>query len=480
MPRWKQHRTGLTFLLSGHLIRFYLKDEAVQFVYIEAEPDSSSVSERKSMLFENGVPILFIIHRSMTSLPKFLRFALIVLLLGVVAGLIGMLLGYVLFETQSLAFGYSAGPDHENYLEAIQATSPLRRVIALVVCGLIGGIGWFLLARYGKKTVSLKQAVNAEKPHMPGIETVANALLQIVTIGIGSPLGKEGAPRMVGALVANRVGNWFRLDHEDTRLLMAACAGDGFAAIYNIPVAGALFALEVLLMGARLRWIVVSFSISVIAAFTARWGLGNVHQYTIVSPLNFGWDLLLWALATGPLFACSALIFIRITDEARAKAPTQYKIIVFNMFNFTILGILMIFLPELAGNGRIAAQLGFTGQMTVIFATVLLAGKVLVEWGSLRAGAQGGLLTPSLANGALLAIITAGAWSHFFPDNALGAFAIVGASTFLGIARKMPITAIVLLLEMTQVDLKLAVPMVVCMGSAKLTETLWTRYRVRL
>ena len=44
----------------------------------------------------------------------------------------------------------------------------------------------------------------------------------------------------------------------------------------------------------------------------------------------------------------------------------------------------------------------------------------------------------------------------------------------------MPITAIVLLLEMTQVDLKLAVPMVVCMGSAKLTETLWTRYRVRL
>lgn len=60
----------------------------------------------------------------MTSLPKFLRFALIVLLLGVVAGLIGMLLGYVLFETQSLAFGYSAGPDHENYLEAIQATSP--------------------------------------------------------------------------------------------------------------------------------------------------------------------------------------------------------------------------------------------------------------------------------------------------------------------------------------------------------------------
>ena len=417
---------------------------------------------------------------AMSSLPKLLRFTLIVLLLGIVAGMIGMLLGYVLFETQSLAFGYSAGPDHENFLEAIQASSPLRRVTALVVCGLIGGFGWFLLARYGRKTVSLKQAVNAEKPDMPGVETVANALLQIVTIGIGSPLGKEGAPRMIGALMANRVSNWFRLNHEDTRLLMAACAGGGFAAIYNIPVAGALFALEVLLQGARFRWIAVTFSVSVIAAVTARWGLGNVHQYTIGSPLNFGWDLLLWALATGPLFACSALVFMRITDEARAKAPRQYQIIFFNMLNFTILGILMVFLPELAGNGRIAAQLGFTGQMTVFFASVLLAGKVLVEWGSLRAGAQGGLLTPSLANGALLAIITAGAWSHFFPDNAPGAFAIVGASTFLGIARSMPITAIVLLLEMTQVDLKFILPMVVCMGSAKLTEIVWTRYRVRL
>lgn len=415
----------------------------------------------------------------MSSLPKYLRFALIVLVLGVVAGLLGMLLGFVLFETQSLAFGYNSGPDHENYLEAIQAASPARRVTALVVCGLIGGVGWFLLSRYGRKTVSLKQAVNAEKPDMPGIETVSNALLQIVTIGIGSPLGKEGAPRMIGALVANRASNWFRLNHEDTRLLMAACAGGGFAAIYNIPFAGALFALEVLLQGARFRWVVVTFSISFISALTARWGLGNVHQYTIASPLDFGWDLFLWALLAGPLLAGGAVFFMKITDKARAKAPRQFQIILFNILNFTILGILMIFLPELAGNGRIAAQLGFTGQITVLFAAVLLAGKVLVEWGSLRAGAQGGLLTPSLANGALLAIISAGAWSHFFPHNAPGTFAIVGAATFLGIARKMPVTAIVLLLEMTQVDLKLAAPMIVCMGSAKLSQYLWAHYRRR-
>lgn len=412
----------------------------------------------------------------MSNLFRFIRFAFIVVLLGIAVGLLGMLLGFVLHGAEYLAFGLSPG-SHGSYLEAIRASTPERRVLALFFCGVLGGVGWFLLNRYGRPQASLKEAVNAEKPNMPGMETVTNALLQIVTIGIGSPLGKEGAPRAIGALVANRTSDWLRLNPDETRLLMAACAGGGFAAIYNIPIAGALFALEALLQGARLRWIVVAFAVSFISAITARLGLGNVHQYTIASATGFGWDMFVWALLTGPVFAAGALLFRRITDDARAKAPRQFWLIVCNILNFTILGFLLIFLPELAGNGRIAAQMSFDGQILPLFALVLLTGKVLVEWGSLRSGAQGGLLTPSLANGALLAIILGSGWLYFFPDNAPGAFALIGAATFLGIARKMPVTAIVLLLEMAQADLTLGAPMVVCMTSALLAQYIWTRYR---
>lgn len=416
----------------------------------------------------------------MSSLSRFLRFALVVVLLGVAAGIVGMLLGFILHGTEYLAFGFSQGSPHETYLEAIRASTPMRRVLALLFCGVLGGIGWFLLNRYGRPLCPLKETINADKPDMPGIETVANALLQIVTIGIGSPLGKEGTPRAIGALVANRVCHWLRLNHDDTRLLMAACAGGGFAAIYNIPVAGAFFALEVLLQGARLRWIIVAFTISVISAFTARVGLGDVHQYTLATPLDFGWDIFLWALVTGPVFALCALSFSGITDDARAKAPRQYWLIVLNIVNFTIMGCLLIFLPELAGNGRIASQMSFTGHIVPLFALILLTGKVLVEWGSLRAGAQGGLLTPSIANGALLAIILGSGWLYFFPFGSLGTFAFIGASTFLGISRKMPVTAVILLLEMSQASLKLAAPMAVCMASAMLAQTFWMRYRQRL
>ena len=415
----------------------------------------------------------------MPRLISFLRFATVVLLLGVVVGVLGMLLGFVLHGAEYLAFGFSAQSHHGGYLEAIRAATPARHVLALFSCGVIGGVGWYLLNRYGRPQAPLKEAVNADRPDMPGIETVTNALLQIVTIGIGSPLGKEGAPRAVGALVANRTCDWLRLNHDDTRLLMAACAGGGFAAIYNIPVAGALFALEVLLQGAKLRWIAVAFAISSISAVTARIGLGNVHQYTIAIPMDFGWDMFVWAILTGPLFALGARLFVGITDDARAKAPRRFPVIVFNVINFTILGTALIFMPELAGNGRIAAQLSFVGEIAPLFALVLLAGKVAFEWGSLRAGAQGGLLTPSFANGALMATILGTGWLYFYSDNAPGAFAIIGASTFLGIARKMPVTAIVLLLEMSQADLKLAAPMTVCMASALLAQYGWTRYRQR-
>ena len=418
----------------------------------------------------------------MSRLSTLLRFALIVVFIGVVVGILGILLGYTLSVAEHLAFGYSIDSihSHESYLDAIRAASPLRKVLALSICGVIGGLGWFLLYRYGKKLVGLKQAVNSEKLFMPATETVVNALLQVVTIGMGSPLGKEAAPREIGALLASRVSGWCKLDRRDARLLMAAAAGGGLAAVYNVPIAGALFALEVLMQGARLKWIVVAFAISFISAITARFGLGDVHQYTVHPALHFNGDVFVWALVTAPLFAFAAQLFIDLTDDARARAPKKGLLVFFNILNFTILGVLLIFLPELAGNGRSAAQISFTGQITLFHAAILLVTKILVEWGSLRAGAQGGLLTPGLANGALMAVILGSFWTRFFPGTAPGAFAIIGAATFLGIANNIPVTAIVIVLEMTQVDWPFLAPMVVCMGAAQLTQFMWKRYRNRL
>ncbi|BCA95075.1 hypothetical protein TUM19329_14360 [Legionella antarctica] len=110
-----------------------------------------------------------------------------------------MLLGLLLHYVQHIAYGYSLNEiiSSESFLAGVLASSPERRVIVLMSCGLIAGLGWWALYRFGKPLVSITDAVLLQKK-MPVGTTIIHALLQIVTIGLGSPLGREVAPREVG------------------------------------------------------------------------------------------------------------------------------------------------------------------------------------------------------------------------------------------------------------------------------------------
>jgi H+/Cl- antiporter ClcA len=100
---------------------------------------------------------------------------------------------------------------------------------------------------------------------------------------------------------------------------------------------------------------------------------------------------------------------------------------------------------------------------------MLLVLKVVITASSLRAGAEGGLLTPGLANGALLAVVLGGAWSLFWPGASVGAFAVVGATAFLAASMQMPITAVVLVFEFTRVSHDFLIPVLFAVGGAALS-----------
>src|SRR5277367_159489 len=105
---------------------------------------------------------------------------------GVCAGLGGMSLALLLHAIQHLAYGYSLGwlIGPESFLAGVQAASPLRRVAVLELCGAVAGIGWWAVYRFGRPLVSIRNAVAGSDPRMPGIATVAHALLQIITVGL--------------------------------------------------------------------------------------------------------------------------------------------------------------------------------------------------------------------------------------------------------------------------------------------------------
>lgn len=169
-----------------------------------------------------------------------------VVLTGILAGLSGMVLALILHAIQHLAFGYSYGQivGSVSFLQGVTESSWPRRIVAIVAGGAVAGFGWWLLGRYGQRRVSIAAAVANPCVPMPAGTTTIHALLQIVTVALGSPLGREVAPREMGALGAGMVARKLRLLEDETRTLIACGAGAGLAAVYNVPLAGRCSALR--------------------------------------------------------------------------------------------------------------------------------------------------------------------------------------------------------------------------------------------
>jgi H+/Cl- antiporter ClcA len=292
---------------------------------------------------------------------------------------------------------------------------------------------------------------------MPFLTTVAHDLLQIVTAALGSPLGREVAPRELGAVLATWLSRRAALTPESSRIMIACGAGAGLAAVYNVPLAGALFVLEVLLGTFSLSASVPAITTSAIAALVARIGLGDQTLYSL-PPLAISQSLVVWSIVTGPLFGFTAYWFVRATRTARAHAPRDWHLTLWCVAVFPLIGLFAIPFPQLLGNGRSLVQVGFESDLGLVLAATLLVLRLTVTIGALRAGAEGGLLTPGLTIGALIATIIGGLWNLAGPVVPLGAFAVVGSAAFLASSMKMPLTAIALIIEFTRVGHDFLIP----------------------
>ena len=395
-----------------------------------------------------------------------LALAAVTVLIGIGAGLGGMLLAMLLHLLQHMAYGYSltviVGP--QSFLSGVTQAPRWRRVAALAICGLVAGIGWWGVYALGRPLVSIRQAVKSHGASMP-LATIGHALLQIVTVGLGSPLGREVAPREIGALLATWTSRWARLSQADTRVMVACGAGAGLAAVYNVPLAGAIFTLEVLLQTFELASVIPAVATSVLAALVAWIGLGDEAQYRLPH-LAISTSLVCWSLLTGPLFGYAGHWYTRIASAARAGAPRDWRLVPWCALVFVLIGAAAAWYPQLPGNGKGPMQLGLNSDVGARLALVLLILKLAATTACLRAGAEGGMLTPGMMIGALLATVLGSAWSAAWPGTPAGAFAIVGGAAFLSSSMTMPLTAIVLMMEFTHMDHDFLIPVMLAVAGA--------------
>jgi CIC family chloride channel protein len=394
--------------------------------------------------------------------PGAVRFWAAVVLTGAGAGITAALLTALLQKVQHFMW---PGPD---LLDSAAVAPAWRHVVILLGAGLLTGVGQILLRRLTSGNgIDITEAISEFAGRLPALRTLGSALLSILVVGMGVSLGREGAPKQVGAVLANALSDRTHLSDEQRRLLVACGAGAGMAAAYGVPLGGALFALEVLRGVLALRLILPALLASSIAAAVAWVWMPNVPTYVIPAYPSSP-SVLCWTLVAGPLAGLVSLGYIHLVAWADRNKPRGWKRLVAPVIALGLLGVASIAFPQLLGNGKDITQLAFSDQVAPTLLMYLLVLRPLSTLLCLGSGVPGGLFTPSLALGALLGAVLGLAWNSLWPGGPLGLFAVLGAGAVLAATTHGPISAVVLILELTGQDRSFVLPLLLIVVTATL------------
>jgi H+/Cl- antiporter ClcA len=386
-----------------------------------------------------------------------------VVVTGAVAGLFGAALMALLFNLQFLAFGYHSG----SLDAAVARDSDLRRLVALLVAGAIGGPAWYVLRRVmaGERS-DIDDAVWNGNGRLSFRRSLGTSLISEFVIGLGASIGREAAPKLMGGASASVISQWMGLTAAQRRLLVACGGGAGFAAVYNVPLGGALFAAEILCGSLTLPIVLPALACSAVASATAWIYLPEHATYLDIPAYHVSARLLVWALIFGPLIGVASVGYVRLIAWVSYYSVVGKRALVAPLGAFAVLGVIGFRYPQLFGNGKDMAHEAFVGAGTFGLFIVLALLKPVVTALCLGSGAAGGLFTPVLSTGAVLGAALGLAWSQLWPGSPVGAFALLGAAAMIGASMQAPLAALALVLELTHSGFGLMVPMAVAVVTA--------------
>ncbi|WP_446663516.1 chloride channel protein [Flexivirga sp. B27] len=388
---------------------------------------------------------------------------LAIVVVGVLTGVVGAVLTLVLHGAQHVVFGAGG----TSFAEEVRLASPTRRLIGMTLAGVVIGLVWWQLRRR-LRIVRVREAVGADATRMPLRSTAFDATTQIVAVGAGASLGREGAPRQLAAAVAETVAARLGFDALHRRVLLASAAGAGLAAVYNAPVAGILFTAEIVLVTmdyVAIATAALTCCIAVVVAWPVV-GWDAVYQLGTHRTESGVW---VWAIVAGPVCAVAGTWFNRLMEAARRGEPTRpaHLLPVRVTAAMALVGLVAMFLPGVTGNGKsvLEALVGRGGLSAGVLVALLIA-KPLLTAACLRGGLVGGLITPSMATGGALGALVALALGHDDGGVTVMVCAMVGAAAMLATTQHAPIMAGAFMLEVSQAPPTLWGPVVVAVAGS--------------
>jgi len=397
--------------------------------------------------------------------------------LAVIVGCLGGV-GAVLFRSligwvQRLSWG-----DGPFSMALIDAHPGWYIVLVPAAGGLIVGPLVYYLAREAKghgvpevmEAVAMRSGVI--RPRLVLIKSLASA----ISIGTGGSVGREGPIVQIGAALGSTLGQLLRLSGNRLRTLVGCGAAAGIAATFNAPIAGALFAAEVILGEFAVTQFTPIVISSVVATVISRHYLGDVPAFVVPEyTLTSAWELGIYAVL-GVTAAFVALGFVRVLylaeDAADRLALSPWVVA---GVGGALVGSIGLAYPQVFGVGYESIEQALRGDTALGLLGVLLLLKILATCITIGSGGSGGVFAPSLFIGAMTGG-TIGMLAHrWLPQIATspGAYALVGMGAVVAATTHAPLTAILIIFELTS-DYKLIVPL---MAACMLSTLIATRLR---
>jgi len=407
------------------------------------------------------------------------------ILLAVVIGL-GVGLGMAIYQwlldaIRALAFGPVQG--------ALSFLGRYSIILIPVIGGLIAGplLHYFARETKGYGVPEVMEAV-ALRGGRISPQIVVNALASVFTIGTGGSAGRISPVVQIGAGWGSVVGRALRLSPERLRNLVACGAAAGIAATFNAPIAGVFFALEVILGEMETRALSTIVVAAVTGSVVGRYFFGDRALFSIPDYALVDTTELLLYVGLGFAGALVGVLFVRALHwVTRLLQHWQVPEVLEPALGGLAVGLLAVFFPQILGMGTQTVEAALQMQFPWHLMLALCLLKIAATAFTLGSGGAGGIFAPALFIGAMLGGAYGALSHHWLPDvaSASGAYALVGMATVFAAAVRAPITAVLIIFEMTRessrgdyrivLPLMLATVLSVVVASLLETESIYTQ-----
>jgi CIC family chloride channel protein len=401
--------------------------------------------------------------------PEALRLRLYDRLRGTPTGLVALALtvgagagaGAIVFRDLILAFTrlFSGYPDYSAVGPAANPYAPSLGMWFVVLAPAVGGLIYGpLIDRFAREArghgvpevmLAVAERGGRIRPAVAVIKSLASALC----IGSGGSVGREGPIVQIGSALGSALGQLVRVPESRLRLLVACGAAGGISATFNAPIAGVVFALELILRDFEAESFGVVVLASVVANVIGRAAFGSAAFLTL--PLFTMVSLWEYALYAG-LGVCAALVgvaFVRVLygfeDLADRiwRGPEWLR----PAAGGVVLGLLLLTLPQMYGVGYPVLERAIRDEYGLAMLLVLLAGKIAATSLTIGIGGSGGVFAPSLFMGAMLGTAYGEVLHRALPGTVgpAGAYGLVGMGAVFAAAARAPMTAVIIIFELT-------------------------------